>query len=48
LSLSSHSNNFSADLLASSEEVEILASKIPIGDGDDIVDFEATIVADVE
>jgi hypothetical protein len=30
------------------EEVEILASKIPIGDDDDIVDFEETIVVDVE
>jgi hypothetical protein len=30
------------------EEVEILASKIPVDDGDDIVDFEETIVVDVE
>jgi hypothetical protein len=30
------------------EGVEILASKIPIGDDNDIVDFEETIVVDVE
>ena len=30
------------------EEVEILASKVPIGDDDDIVDLEETIVVDVE
>jgi hypothetical protein len=30
------------------EEVEILASKIVVDDGDDIVDFEETIVVDVE
>ena len=30
------------------EEVEILASKILVDDGDDIVDFEETIVVDVE
>jgi hypothetical protein len=30
------------------EEVEILASEVPIGDDDDIVDLEETIVVDVE
>jgi hypothetical protein len=30
------------------EEVEVLASKIPVDDDDDIVDFEETIVVDAE
>jgi hypothetical protein len=30
------------------EEVEKLASEVPIGDDDEIVDFEETIVVDVE
>jgi hypothetical protein len=30
------------------EEVEILASEVPISDDDDIVDLEETIVVDVE
>jgi hypothetical protein len=30
------------------EEVEKLASEVPIGDDDKIVDFEETIVVDVE
>jgi hypothetical protein len=30
------------------EEVEILASRMPVDDSDDIVDFEETIVVDIE
>ena len=30
------------------EEVEILASKMPVDDGDDVVDFGETIIVDVE
>ena len=30
------------------EEVEILASRVPVDDGKDIVDFEETIVVNVE
>jgi hypothetical protein len=30
------------------EEVEKLASEVPVGDDDEIVDFEETIVVDVE
>ena len=30
------------------EEVEILASKVPVDDGDDMVDSGETIIVDVE